>query len=176
MDTTNNTNTPTPAFQDLQTADKRKLKAFDCGNAELNEYLTRYARQSSKKGLSTCRLLMHADGTIVGYYALATAQAMPDELPADYPKLPRHPVPCVRLTRMAVDKAYQGQGWGGVMLVEASRQIVHASEFVGITALIVDAKNERAAGFYAGYGFQPLAGQPLRLIVPLASLRAHFGV
>lgn len=176
MDTTNNTNTLNPTFQELQAADKSRLKAFDCGNAQLNQYLARYARQSINKGLSTCRLLMAPDGTVVGYYALASAQVMPDELPADYPKLPRYPVPCVRLTRMAVDQAYQRQGWGGIMLAEACRQIVHASQFVGITALVVDAKDEKAAGFYASFGFQPLVDKPLTLIVPLAWLRKAFGV
>lgn len=175
MDTTNNTNTPIPAFQDLHEADKTKIKAFDCGDADLNDYLKRYARQSSKKGLGACRLLVCADGAIIGYFALATAQTMPDELPSDYPiKLPQHPVPCVRLTRMAVDKEYQGQGWGAIMMVEACRRIVHASEFLGITALVVDAKNERAAAFYAQFGFVPLKGKPLTLIVPLAWLRQAF--
>jgi len=36
-------------------------------------------------------------------------------------------------------------------------------------ALLVDAKNDLAAGFYRRYGFRPIAGKPRTLFLPLAT-------
>jgi len=38
--------------------------------------------------------------------------------------------------------------------------------------LIIDAKSERAAKWYAGYGAEPLENQPLTLVMPLARFAA----
>jgi hypothetical protein len=43
---------------------------------------------------------------------------------------------------------------------------------VGGVALLIDAKNERVAGWYAGYGAVPLADAPLSLLLPLATIEA----
>jgi hypothetical protein len=44
-------------------------------------------------------------------------------------------------------------------------------EHVGVNALFVDAKDTRAAAFYRKYGFRPLPGTPLTLVLALASVR-----
>ena len=51
--------------------------------------------------------------------------------------------------------------------IERSRRVL---EHVGVHALFVDAKDERAAAFYRKYGFRPLPTDRLRLVLPLASL------
>jgi hypothetical protein len=38
--------------------------------------------------------------------------------------------------------------------------------------LVIDAKNERVAGWYAGYGAVPLLEAPLSLVLPLATIVA----
>jgi hypothetical protein len=38
--------------------------------------------------------------------------------------------------------------------------------------LIIDAKNDRAAQWYASYGAVPLSGKPLTLVMSLASFAA----
>jgi hypothetical protein len=38
--------------------------------------------------------------------------------------------------------------------------------------LVIDAKNERAAGWYVRYGAVPLLDAPLTLLLPLATLEA----
>ena len=42
---------------------------------------------------------------------------------------------------------------------------------LGIHAVVVDAIDEQAKGFYEKYGFVALADQPLRLYLPLATIR-----
>jgi hypothetical protein len=52
-------------------------------------------------------------------------------------------------------------------------RILHTATFlvieVGGIALLVDAKNEGVAGWYAGYGALPLLHAPLSLLLPLAT-------
>jgi hypothetical protein len=38
--------------------------------------------------------------------------------------------------------------------------------------LIIDAKNDRAAGWYTNYGAVPLSDKPLTLVMPLATFAA----
>jgi GNAT superfamily N-acetyltransferase len=77
---------------------------------------------------------------------------------------------------LAVDRKAQGQGLGGVLLVEAIRRVAAVSTQVGIAGMFVDAIDGRAAAFYAKYGFVPLPGNPLRLFLPLKTLLQVVGV
>jgi hypothetical protein len=47
-----------------------------------------------------------------------------------------------------------------------------AAAEVGGIVLVIDAKNERVAGWYAGYGAVPLLDSPLTLLLPLATVEA----
>ena len=38
--------------------------------------------------------------------------------------------------------------------------------------LVIDAKNAKVAGWYAGYGAVPLLDAPLSLVLPLATIEA----
>jgi len=91
-------------------------KAFDCGNADLNELLHRHARQSHDFGGSKTFLAIDdADGkTILGFYSLAPTSIEPNKVPAKVRQgLGCHEVPGFPLTRLAVDLQGQGQGWAG---------------------------------------------------------------
>jgi hypothetical protein len=45
-----------------------------------------------------------------------------------------------------------------------------AATEVGGVAILIDAKNERAAKWYSSYGALPLADAPLTLLLPLATV------
>jgi GNAT superfamily N-acetyltransferase len=85
---------------------------------------------------------------------------------------PRHDVPGFLLARIATDLRCQGQGIGGQLLAAAARRCLRASAEVGGVVLIIDAKNDRAARWYASYGAVPLIGKPLTLVMSLASFAA----
>lgn len=53
------------------------------------------------------------------------------------------------------------------MLIDAARRVVHASETIGVYAIIVDTLNDRARSFYERYGFQAFPSKPDRLFLPL---------
>ena len=150
-------------------------ESFDCADEALNEYLRRYARKSHERGgAKTFLAIDRADNrTILGFYSLSPASV-------DYARTPemvrrglaRHEVPGFRLTRLAVDRRLQGHGLGGQLLLAAGRRCLLAAAEVGGVVLVIDAKNERAARWYASFGAVPLLDAPLTLLLPLATIEA----
>jgi predicted GNAT family N-acyltransferase len=86
--------------------------------------------------------------------------------------LGRHDVGGFRLARLAVSKSLQGQGLGGQLLAAAARRCMRASQEVGGTALMIDAKDERVAQWYASYGAVRLNDAPFSLLLPYGLLTA----
>ena len=145
---------------------------FDCGVPELNDYLKRLAEQHRRKGVSTPFVLVDTDSPseILGYYCLSAAQVDAAELrERDRKKLPRYPVPCFRLGRLAIRKDRHGQGIGKLLLAYAVDRCLKARNDVAAYALIVDAKDENARQLYEHYGFGAFSDDPMTLYLGLGS-------
>jgi GNAT superfamily N-acetyltransferase len=153
---------------------KHDREAFDCGEEVLNEFLRRYARKSHELGgAKTFLAIDDAENTILGFYSLSPASVAYARTPELTRRgLARHDVPGFRLARLAVDRRFQGQGIGGQLLLAAGRRCLLASAEVGGVVLVIDAKNERVAEWYARYGAVPLLDAPLTLLLPLATIEA----
>lgn len=161
-----------PAWHEMPISNRHDRKSFDCGDAQLNEFLQRYARQSHERGGAKTFLAVDStDGkTVLGFYSLAPGALTYADTPEILRRgLARHDVPGFRLARIATDKRFQGHGLGGQLLAAAARRCVRASAEVGGVLLIIDAKNARAARWYALYGAMPLANRPLTLVMSLAT-------
>jgi len=146
---------------------------FECGEDALDEYLRRYATQDIKRGLARVFVAtsVGAPQCILGYYTISASSVAADTLPEKWrKKLPRYPVPVALLGRLAVHRLSQGQGLGSVLLADALKRIIAASETLAVAALVVDAKSPSAAAFYAHFGFVELPGQAGRWMLP----RSHF--
>jgi GNAT superfamily N-acetyltransferase len=147
--------------------------AFDCGDDALNNFLRRYARKSHELGgAKTFLAIDDADNTIIlGFYSLSPASVAYARTPEIVRRgLARHDVPGFRLARLAVDRRAQGQGLGGQLLLTAGRRCMRAAAEVGGIALVIDAKNDRVAAWYASYGAVPLLDAPLTLLLPLTTI------
>ena len=143
-------------------------QAFDCGRAELNDWLCKIARQHQVKGLSKTFVatLEDAPPTICGYYAVTLAELESQHLPKAWRnKLPRR-IPGVRLGRLAVDVRYQGKGLGEMLLVDALTRAGRIYTEAGGIGLFVDALDEAAAGYYRRFGFVGCPDNPLLLFLP----------
>ncbi len=161
-----------PVWHEEAITRKHNRGAFDCGDAELNDFLLRYARQSHDQGAAKTFLAVD-DGTnaILGFYSLAPASIAYNRAPEIIRRgLARHEVPGFRLARIAIDRAQQGQGLGGQLLLAAGRRCLMAAAAVGGIILIIDAKNDRAAAWYASYGAVPLPDAERTLVLPLAAI------
>ena len=163
------------AWHEEPISKKHDREAFDCGDVALNEFLCRYARKSHERGGAKTFLAIDDAGnkSILGFYILSPASV-------DYARTPdtvrrglaRHDVPGFRLARLAVDRRWQGHGIGGQLLLAAGRRCLLAAAEVGGVVLVIDAKNERVAGWYASYGALPLLDAPLTLLLPLVTFEA----
>ena len=143
---------------------------FSSGVTELDEYLHRFAVQQSKKGISVVRVLIDTDmpKAILGYYSLSAAQI--DAVQMDertQQKLPRYPVPCFRLGRLAVHSAHHGRGLGKLLMGCAVERCLEAKKHVAAYALVVDAKEKDAQSFYKHYGFISCRDNPMTLYLSL---------
>lgn len=161
-----------PAWHEEPISKKHDRKSFDCGDPAMNEFLQRYARQSHESGAAKTFLAIDNadDKSIVGFYSLTPGALAYAETPDMIRRgLARHDVPGFRLARIATDLRWQGQGLGGQLLAAAARRCLRAAAEVGGVVLIIDAKNNRAARWYAAYGALPLSNKPLTLIMSLAT-------
>ncbi len=147
---------------------------FDCGNAELNDYLRHTARQHADKGLSRTEVLVDAasPGEILGFVTLSLTDISTDSLPSRYAKKYPSKAHGVRLARLAVTKTRQREGLGLLLMAHALENTLHVADRTGIIGLFVDAKDETASGYYRRFGFIPLPDDPQKLFLPLATLRA----
>lgn len=128
------------------------IREFDCGNEKLNEYLIKYARQNEDRGLSRTFLILD-DWKIVGYYTLSSASLDWNHLvDKDKKSLPKYPIPCIRIARLAIDKQYQNKGFGKMALKEIIKKVLLIRETIGLFALLVEPK-ESSVSFYKKYGF-----------------------
>ena len=148
-------------------------KAFDCGVPALNDYLHRYARQNHESGgAKTFVAVLPAEPARVrGFYSIAPGAIEFARVPAGLTRgLGCHEVPVFRLGRLAVALGVQGRGLGGELLLAAGARALAVAAEVGGVALTIDAKNAKAARWYARFGALALLDDPLKLILPLATV------
>ena len=150
-------------------------EGFDCGAAELNQYLFRQAGQDVRKYYAAIFAAVdNVTNRIVGYYTLSNTSVNLDFIPVSLrKKLPKYTqVPAIRLGRLAVDATAQGQGIGAQLLADAAiRSVLNVSAW---TIMTVDAKDDKACAFYKRFGFESLTDDKLHLYVTRQDLEACF--
>jgi GNAT superfamily N-acetyltransferase len=148
--------------------------AFSCGEASLDAYLRQRARQDADRHVATVFVLLDPEtDRVAGYYTLSASSVRLEDLPAEVQRtLPRYPLaPVILLGRLAIDRAYQGQGLGEALLLNALRRAHDVgTEQIAATAVVVDALHDRARAFYLQYEFQPLSTDAYRLFIPIRTV------
>ncbi len=83
---------------------------------------------------------------------------------------------------IGVDIRFVGQGYGGDLLVASLDRIANAAEVVGIAVVMLDILDcgspdlvAKRLTLHSGYGFVPLPPNPLRLFLPLTTVRILTG-
>lgn len=161
----------------IEALSKSYERKFSCGEPGLDEYLARFARQNHESGIARTFVALGRDNPrqVLGYYSISAGAIDRENLPARAVKrFPNFPVPIARLARLAVDQAFQGRGLGEHLLMDALNRVLRASGDIGIVAVLLDAKHEKAKRFYARYEFESLPDQPLTLWLPMTALEKIF--
>jgi GNAT superfamily N-acetyltransferase len=152
-----------------------QLDKFDSGAPELDDWLRRFARTAAAAG--TARTYVLAERMrVFGYYALTSGAVDRRDLPERHAKgMPAHPIGVILLAQLAVDRSVLGQGYGRALVADAAVRTLQAADLVGARALLVHARDERAAAFYERLGFTRSPTDALHLMVLIKDLRRTFG-
>jgi len=145
-------------------------EGFDCGQGLLNDFLFRQAGQLQRRGFGKTYVALADDGTTVtGFVSVSAGQVATAQLPEGL-KLPRYPAPMLRVGRLAVDVRHQGVGIGQDLLAFALQLALEFSQQVGLYAVLVEAKDNKAKAFYTRLGFIETVDDPLCLFLPIGTL------
>lgn len=132
-------------------------KDFDCGKDLLNNYLKTQANLDVKRKLSACFVLIDSvTNSIQGYYTLSNnsiplnsfSEQIQNILPKSYQS-----IPTTLLGRLAIEKRFQGSGFGKILLIDALKRSYGISHQVGSFGVIVDPIDNEARAFYKKYDF-----------------------
>ena len=160
-----------PLTEPQALAATHRLDDFECGEAELDDWLQRRALVNQLGGASRTFVVADADNIVRGYYALAAGAISHGLALGRVKRNMPDPVPAIILGRLAVDQLAQDLGLGGDLLMDAVRRVVGISEQAGVRTILVHALHEQAQRFYEHFGFERSPLQPLVLMLRLGSGR-----
>jgi ribosomal protein S18 acetylase RimI-like enzyme len=134
------------------------------------------ADQHAKKGISRTFVLVEENlpDRISGFVTLTACEIESEILPPPYSKKYPLKVPGAKFGRLAVSVKFQKQGLGEQLMIYAMHQAIIVHQTLGITGMIVDAKNEEAKEYYKKYGFLSLPDLSLSLFLPIKSILNAF--
>jgi len=151
-------------------SDAHDRSMFQCGEEALDRYFKSQVTQDVRRRVATCFVAIErSSGAIAGYYTLSASSIPLVDLPAEHIKrLPRYPaVPAVCIGRLAVDQRFQKRGLGEGLLIDITLRIIGTE--IGVALLVVDAKDARAADFYARYQFRAVKSSGRTMFLPMAT-------
>ncbi len=113
--------------------------------------------------------------SIAGYFSLSSGEVRREDAPGRLGHRAPDPIPAVRMGRFAVDRNYQGQGWGADLLREALLCAISGARLVAARVMLVDAIRDEARSFYIRFGFEPSPIHPMQLMFDLRVVAASAG-
>jgi len=154
-----------------------KKATFCSGKVMLDDYLQKQASQDVRRKLSACFVILEKETNLIkGYYTLANNSIPLDLVPQELQKqLPKSytSIPTTLLGRLAVDKKFQGNGTGKLLLIDALKRCYILSKNIGSFAVIVDPLDKDAENFYSKYGFITLHDSG-KMFLPMKTICSLF--
>lgn len=151
-----------------------RLDGFDCGVPVLDEWLSRRALRNENRFSRT--YVVCDDGRVVAFVSIAAGAVERAGAPGGLRRNAPETIPVSIIGRLAVDRAYAGRGLGADLLADALRRIAVAAQSIGIAAVLVHAKDERARGFYLSCAeWLEYPADSRTLFLPIETVLAAFG-
>ena len=164
--------------------ERHDRSSFSCGVAPVDNYFQRTANKLAKAGNVRVYVMVAPGGEIVGFYALNAHAVHYGELPSRYARTrPAHgSIPAAYISMIGRDRRYAGHGYGGDLLADALTRIAAAADAIGIAVVMLDVLDcgdpdrvARRRALYEGYGFTSLSSDPLRMFLPIGTVRMILG-
>jgi|WetSurMetagenome_2_1015567.scaffolds.fasta_scaffold38259_2 GNAT superfamily N-acetyltransferase len=143
------------------------VEAFECSSKALQQYLVRraLADQHSRGSLT---YVLAVTGRVIAYASLVPGvveAALSRDRVVERGR--RQVVPVVVLSRIAVDRRWQREGIGRLLLAWAVNQAAGAAQVIGARALVTTGLSRETRSFLEKGGFVPFPGDVHRLYMPL---------
>jgi GNAT superfamily N-acetyltransferase len=151
------------------------VEQFTCGQPELDRFLIRHALQAQQSNSSQTYVAV-SGSEVVGFYTIVAGEAQHAQAPERVVKgMPRHPIPLLVLARLAVHTKAQGHGIGSGLLLDALGRTLQVADVIGVRALAVHAKDDRAIAFYRHFGFTPSPSDERHMFMIIKDIRLAAG-
>lgn len=149
------------------------LANFDCGTPALNDWLKHRALKNESR---FSRTYVACDGNrVIAYFCIAAGAVERKAVPGKVRRNAPETIPISVIGRLAVHEAYTGRGLGADLLADALRRIAVASQSIGISAVMVQAKDENAKRFYLACAeFIEFPADTRTLFLPIETVLAAF--
>ncbi len=122
------------------------LADFDCGERLLDDWLKQRALKNESR---FSRTYVVCNGrSVVAFYCLSAGAVEREQAPSKLKRNAPDSIPVSIIGRLAVSRNFAGRGLGADILSDALRRIAVASQSIGIGAVLVQAKDDRAKKFY----------------------------
>jgi GNAT superfamily N-acetyltransferase len=141
-------------------SERHAVENFRCGYPSLDEWLSGSALHAQANRTARTFIWHRGDAAVVAYFSLSAAIVRRAELPKKVGRGAPETIPAVLLARLALHQSLHGTGLGAELLFDALSRTLRATEHIGARLLVVDAIDEKAAGFYERYGFTRIPGTP----------------
>jgi GNAT superfamily N-acetyltransferase len=152
------------------------VEQFTCGQAELDRFLIRHALQAQQSNSSQTYVALSGD-EVVGFYTIVAGEVQHAQAPERVVKgMSRHPTPLLILARLAVHSNAQGRGIGAGLLLDALGRTLQVADVIGVRALAVHAKDDRAVAFYRHFGLTPSPVDARHLFMIIKDIRLAAGL
>lgn len=131
---------------------------FRSGNPDLDRFFAQYAGQNQfRYHIGTTYVAVDESEGILGFATVVASEIASEVVPtAKKKRLPRYPLPVLRLARLAVDERAKGQGVGSLLLRAVLLLAQQMASDMGCVGVVVDAKPD-AIAFYEKLGFLRLS-------------------
>lgn len=159
--------------------------AYSCGVGQVDNFFKKTANKLSKANNLRVYVMTDDDEkTVIGFYAINSHSVSYEELPERFARIrPGHgAIPAAYISMIGRDQRYKGGGYGADLLVDCLKRIAAIADQIGMAVVLLDVlecgdeeKTNRRAALYAGYGFQPLPSMPLRMFLPVGTIRSLLG-
>lgn len=125
---------------------EHERSAFDCGEPILDGWLKQRALKNESRFSRT--YVVCEGNRVVAYYSISAGAVARAAAPGRLRRNAPDTIPVSVIGRLAVSRLHAGRGLGADILSDALRRIAVASRSIGIGAVLVQAKDERAKRFY----------------------------
>lgn len=136
-------------------------KNFNCGEETLNNFIHKEvsAYQRERLGIT---YLIHFDSKLVGFVTISMAGLKTEKMEiGEKLKIRLESYPALQIGQLAIDKKYQGQGFGKKIIQWCMSQAIEYSEEIGCRLLVLNSLPS-SIEFYNKCNFKQLKGQEKR--------------